>query len=106
MQIKFFKFKKEKSFKKEKESIWLDINLYWEFAVVFLIIGTLAYFIFGYYLFTGINKEFIAPIAPSTGQSATVNKDRIDKVLLFFSQREQASTQILNSSSPVVDPSL
>jgi hypothetical protein len=104
MQIKFFK--KEKNFKKEKESFWLNVNLYWRFAVCFMFVVFLLSFLFGYYLFRQINQEPVLSSSDASPQIGTVNKEKMKKVLEYFSLREQKSIQILNSPSPVVDPSL
>jgi len=104
MKIKFFK--KEKSFRKEKESLWLNINFYWKLSVLFMFLVIISSFIFSYYLFMKINKESVALPIASSGQIKTVKKERIDKVLEYFSKRQEKSTKILNSPAPVVDPSL
>ncbi|MEI8175116.1 MAG: hypothetical protein WCG28_04160 [bacterium] len=104
MKIKFFK--KEKSFKKEKESLWLNINFYWKLAVLFMFLVIIISFAFGYYFFMQMSKESVALPVISSGQTDTVKKERIDKVLEYFSTRETKSAVILNSPAPVVDPSL
>lgn len=103
MQIKFFK--REKSFKKRKESLWLNINLYWKLAIYFMFAVVLVSSFFGYYLFTQVNKELVLSISGDS-QVETIKKERIDKVLEYFSLRKQKSDQILNSPAPIVDPSL
>ncbi len=104
MKIRFFK--KEKSFKKGKENPWLNINLCWRSAVFFMFVVLFLSFSFGYYLFIQTNKEpVLSPVAASP-EVETVKKERIEKVLEYFSKREQKSNQILNSPAPVVDPSL
>lgn len=102
MQIKFFK--KEKNFK--KESFWFNLNFYWSLAVCFMFVTTLVSCFFGYYLFMQINKELIVGTDGASGQVETVKKERIQKVLEYFSLRKQKSNQILNSPSSIVDPSL
>jgi len=102
MQIKFLK--KEKSFKKENMS--LDLTLYWELAVSFVLAATIILLIFGYYLFLRINKEQVLPPGASSGQVETVKKENIQKALDYFSKREQKSNEILNSPFSVADPSL
>ncbi|KKQ27693.1 MAG: hypothetical protein US45_C0015G0009 [Candidatus Nomurabacteria bacterium GW2011_GWA1_37_20] len=104
MMIKFFK--KEKNFKKEKESLWLNINFYWKLAVCFMFLIFLLSFVFGYRLFMRINKESTFSIDDGSGKVETVKKEEIEKVLEYFSLREQKSNQILNFPAPVIDPSL
>ena len=70
------------------------------FAVIIV-----AYF-FGYRLFLKINKEPLLSGETESGLVQTVKKERIEKSLEYFYERSQKSDQILNSSAPVVDPSL
>ncbi len=101
MEIKFFK--KEKKFKKGNSEF--NVKPFWKLAVLFMFIVALLSFFFGYYLFVQINKEPV-PITSSGGnQAEVIKKDRIDKVLEYFSKREEKSIQILNSPAPVIDPS-
>ena len=104
MKIKFFT--KEKKFGKEKESPWLNMNFYWNIAVCFLFIVILLSSFFGYYLFSRTNKESVGKSSNNSSQIQTIQKERIDKVLEYFSVREQKSSQILYSPSPIIDPSL
>lgn len=104
MQIKFFK--KEDRFEKEKESLWLNINLYWELMVFFIIGVILASSLFGYSIFKKISKESFSSAVVTDSQVETVSKQRIEKVLNYFSLRKQKSSQILNSPLPIIDPSL
>lgn len=101
MKIKFFK--KEQSFKKEKTE--LGLNFYWGVAVVLMLTATFASFTFGYYLFSHINKEYVSPFG-DTSQVKIIKKERIDKILEYFSAREKKSNEIKNSPSPITDPSL
>ena len=100
--LKFFK--KEKKFK--KESSGFNPNLYWKLAVCFIFVVILSAFFFGYYLFVKIDRKPILQVGNSSGQVETIKKERIEKVLEYFSSQKQKSNQILNSSAPVIDPSL
>lgn len=102
MKIEFFK--KEYNFKKKN----FDINpiFYWKIVVLSMVILVIFSFVFGYCFFVQINQVFVLPDINTGGQVGTVNKDRIEKVLNYFSDREQTSNEILNSPTPVVDPSL
>jgi len=104
-KFKFFK-KREKTFKKDKQTVWFNINFYWELAVSFMLIAFISSLFFGYNLFMKVNKEFVLSDDEKVGQIKTIKKDRIDAVLKYFSAREKKSNQILNSPSPLVDPSL
>ena len=53
-----------------------------------------------------IDKDLVVPTGEIKGQITIVKKESIEKVLEYFSEREKKSNQILNSPSPVVDPSL
>lgn len=102
MDIKIFKNKK--SFK--KGGFHSNPNISWEFVLWGSLTLVLASFVFGFYLFAQTNKEFILPATDAGRQIPTINKDRILKVLNYFSEREKKSVEILNSSTLVVDPSL
>ncbi len=99
--IKFFKTKK--NFKKKV----FNPNFYWVLLIYGTLFLSLLFLFFGYYLFRQISKE---PVLGTTTldyqQIKTVKKERIDAVLKYFSEREKKSNQILNSPSPLVDPSL
>ncbi len=101
MQIKFFK--KEKHFK--KESSWFNMNFYWGLAccMVFMV-GFFSIF-FGFYLFKQMSQE-PALQTGSVNKEEIIKKERIKKVLEYFSLRKEKSNQILNSSSAIIDPSL
>jgi len=102
MKIKFFK--KENKFK--KKDFVFNLNLYWELAVCVSLILIVFSFFFGYQLFMRINREPILPVGNDSGQVPTVDKDRLGKILNYFSDREKKLSNILNSPAPVVDPSL
>jgi len=102
MQIKFFK--RKKSFKKgglgtSPEFFW-DILLFIALAIIILS------FIFGFFLFRKINRDTILAVDSISEKSQTINKERIDKILQYFSDREKKSAEILSFPASVVDPSL
>jgi hypothetical protein len=102
MQIKLFK--KRNNFK--KKDFILNSNLYWRIAISGAFGLILLSFSFGLYLFLQINQESVLPETNGSTQTPMVNKDRISKVLNYFSEREKKSAEILNSPVPIVDPSL
>lgn len=104
MEIKFFK--KGKNFKKEKENLWLNVNFYWKLAVYFMFVVILLSSFFGYYLFKQTSKEPVLSTSSDDGQVETLKKERVEKILEYFSIRKQKSDQILYSPAPVIDPSL
>jgi hypothetical protein len=102
MKIKFFK--KEKTFK--KKNFALNPNLFWELAVGCTLAIVLFAFYFGYNFFMQINQDYILPVASTSRQIPTVDKNRIETDINYFTSRENTSTQILNSPASAVDPSL
>ncbi len=104
MEIKFFK--KEKSFKKDKENLWLNIDIYWAIALYLMFVVFFISLFFGYNLYTQINKEPILSEDIDASGIKTIKKERIDKLLEYFSKRDIKSQQIINSPAPVIDPSL
>jgi hypothetical protein len=102
MKINFFK--KENNFKKKDFSF--NTNFYWKLAVAVASVGVLWAFFFGYNLFMQINQESSFLSANPGTQIPTVDQNRLNKDLNYFSDRQRKSADILNSPSPVVDPSL
>ncbi|MEK9182471.1 MAG: hypothetical protein AAB809_00140 [Patescibacteria group bacterium] len=102
MEIKIFKIKK----KFKKGGIHVNPSVYWNIIqgiTFFAIVGS---FVFGFSLFRKINKEFISSAENTDKQAETISKERIDRALEYFSDRENKSESILNSPSPIIDPSL
>ena len=102
MKITFFK--KENSFK--KKDFKLDSNFYWKIAVGIAFCSILFAIFFGFSFYIQISREPVLPASSDGGQVPTVRKDRIEKALNYFSTKEQKSNEILNSPSPLIDPSL
>lgn len=101
MEIKFFK--KQKKFKKGGLSTNLDI--YWKYIFYITLVLIVISSAFGLYLFLKINNKSIVSIA-NTDIENTIKKERVEKVLEYFSEREKKAIEILNSPSPIIDPSL
>lgn len=102
MKIKFFK--KEISFKKKDFSF--DPNLYWRIVVIFTFSFMMLSFFFAYRLFNQIEGEFTLPTMSASEQIPTVKEDRLEKVLFYFTEKEQKSAEVLIAPSAIVDPSL
>ncbi|MBI5139781.1 hypothetical protein HZA26_04215 [Candidatus Nomurabacteria bacterium] len=101
MEIKFFKRKKHF----RKGGLRVNPDFFWE---VILITGFLVFLsscVFGFYLFNTISQKFALPDDEFQDPNRAVSKERIDKVLEYFSEKENKSEKIINSPSPVVDPS-
>jgi hypothetical protein len=103
MKINFLKFKKEKVFKKENFDI--NVNFYWKILLYISLAFIVFAFVFGSYLFLTINKDFVLPDTQKSRQVEKINQIRIKNILNYFIDKETRSTIILNSPSPVVDPS-
>ena len=101
MKINFFKTKKNL----QKEKFKINLDLYWELILYIAFAIILVSFAFGFYLFKQINQELVLSSDNRVGQE-TIKKEKIDKVLDYFSKREKKSNDILNSTPPVIDPSL
>jgi hypothetical protein len=105
MKIGLAKFlKKQKKF--EKKDFMLDAFFYWKLAVLGAFLMIILFFFFGFYLFTKINREPDLSTLSEVRQIPTVDKNRMSEVISIFTEREKKSAEILNSPSPVVDPSL
>ncbi|OGI71358.1 hypothetical protein A3B84_00645 [Candidatus Nomurabacteria bacterium RIFCSPHIGHO2_02_FULL_35_13] len=101
MEIKFLK--KKKNF--TKGDLNTKPDLYWRYILYMTFTLIFASFAFGLYLFIKINKESNLPVI-NTDEQKTIKKERIDKVLEYFEERKNKSIEILNSPSPIIDPSL
>jgi hypothetical protein len=96
-------FKKKNNFRKKE--FGFNANLYWEFAALFAALFIAASFVFGYLLFLRIDREFT--LSPENGsvRIPMLDRERLGNALHYFSEREKKSAEIINSPSPVVDPS-
>jgi hypothetical protein len=102
MQITFFQ--KKKSFKKEEKNT--DPDFFWRILLLATFFIILASFFFGFLLFKQVDRELVLPAGGPDAKLQKITKGRIDKVLGYFSERAKKSEKILNSPSPIVDPSL
>ncbi len=98
------KFLKKKN-KLKKGGSGIKPDFYWRCIVVVALVIMIAFCVFDFLLFQSTSKG-PSLLTTDTDMQGTVKKERIDKVLEYFKEREDKSTQILNSPSPVVDPSL
>lgn len=97
-------FKNKKSFK--KGGFHTNPDICWEFVLIIAFVLVVLSFVFGFYLFRQVNKEFASLSVDTSERPKTVSKERLEKILEYFSEREKKSTDILNSPSPITDPSL
>lgn len=101
MEINFLK--KKKKFKKGGSGIKPD--RYWRY-IIYITFALIAFFlVFGWYFFRQTSRE-LASSFTSTPQQEIVGEGEIGKVLQYFKIREDKSIEILNSLSPIIDPSL
>jgi flagellar basal body-associated protein FliL len=103
-QIKTKFLVKKRSFKKGSKTTNPDI--FWIFLLVVASLFMIAFSIFGFLLFKQINNEMFFENNLESGRKDTTQQERLNKVLEYFSLRQDKSLNILNSSSPFVDPSL
>jgi hypothetical protein len=103
LKLDFLKIKKQKKFK--KKSIEIDVNFYWKILLYVSLLIIIASFVYGILLFLKTNKDFKLPEAQTSSQLEKVKKDRINKILDYFSQKEKKSQDILELPSGVIDPS-
>ncbi len=101
MEIKIFK--RKKVFK--KGGLHVNPDIYWEALLGIALLIVITSFIFGFLFFGKVNEEFILSGENLESQTKTISKKRIDKALQYFKERKERSDEILNSASPVVDPS-
>jgi hypothetical protein len=101
MNLKFLKKKK----KFRKGGLGIKPDLYWEYLLFMTFLLAFFFCAFGLYLFIKINKESVSSIV-NTNEQEIIKKERLNKVLSSFKEREKKSIEILNSPSPIIDPSL
>jgi|SRR3990167_6140748 len=101
MEIKIFK--RKRSFK--KGGLHSDPNIFWEALLLLGFSVFVASCVFGFYLFRTISQKFTSLGDQVQSETRTVSKERINKILEYFSDKQQRSSEIINSPSPIVDPS-
>jgi hypothetical protein len=101
MNLKFPKIKK--AFR--KGGLHTNPDVYWDILQAAAFIIMVSSFIFGFYLFRKIDREFVTINDDSNSQVKLIGKERVDKILEYFKDKENKSIEILNSPSPIIDPS-
>lgn len=102
MKIELFKIKK--SFKKESFSV--NPNTYFRFVVLIAFAVILVGFGFGFYAFKEFGKESFEDVNKIDQNVELSKKERIEKVLEYFAEKDRKSIEIINSPAPIIDPSL
>ena len=103
INLNFLKLKKEKKLNKVKSDV--DVNSYWRLLIIVSLTLIIFAIAFGAYFFININKDFENPSIKTSVQMEKVKKERINNVLNYFVVKSQKTESILNSESPVIDPS-
>ncbi len=104
MNLKFLKFKDKKVFKKGSAEI--NPNPFWNVVLMFAAVMIVFAFSFTFFVFQRVNKEVISDSTGAGTQATVLPKERLEKILQYFQDREDKSKEIFNSPSPVIDPSL
>lgn len=102
MKIEFLKTKQ----KWKKGGFHTNPNIGWGLVLLVstaLCIWALA---FGALLFRQTQEEYVADESASGSQIRIVKKARVEKALEYFTKKEEASQEILEAPSAVIDPSL
>ncbi len=98
-------FKKKKKF--TKEGFAVNPSLYWRFILTLAFVIVALAFLFGFYLLNQLNKPFVPKAEDVSGVNVEVtSKDRLDKILEYFNDREIISEGIINEPTSVKDPSI
>ena len=100
MELKFLK--RKKVFR--KGGLHTNPDVFWNALQLLAVVALFSFFVFDFYLFKDINKDFVSPVT-SGAQAKTISKEHIDKALEYFGGKEKKFNEILNSPSPIVDPS-
>ena len=101
MNLKFLK--KKKKFK--KGGLGIKPDLYWQYILLATFILIILASVFSLYIFWEVNNASTLSVL-NTGEQEAIKKERIDKVLEYFQERGKKSLEIINSPSPIIDPSL
>jgi uncharacterized protein YpmS len=102
MKIQFPK--KEDVFKKKDFSF--DMFFYWKIAMFIFVLFFILFSVFGFYLFFKVNRDFSETEKKETEMKPLIQKERLDKALNIFLEKENKSKEILESSQKIPDPSL
>ncbi len=95
-------FKTQKKFNKSEHQP--NPDLYWRIVLFVTAVLFLVSVVFGVDLYLRINRGYFSESVEYSGQGKKIGKDRLDRALMYFSEREEQSEKILNSPS-VADPS-
>ncbi len=103
MNINLNFLKRKKNFK--KGGLHISPDVYWSVIQISALVLILGAFTFSFFLFKQINEGLASSALDTTNPTNSINKDRIEKVLKYFDDKNTKSLQIINSPATVVDPS-
>ncbi|MCX6747767.1 MAG: hypothetical protein NTW98_02370 [Candidatus Nomurabacteria bacterium] len=90
-----------------KKSSWvINPDIYWRYLIVLSAVLMVVLFAFAFYLFSNINSKNVEEENVNVVRLQTINKERLDNVIEYFSKREKVSENIIRLPSRVIDPSL
>lgn len=100
-------FKKHSSLK-GADSTKLEITPFrdWRIVAVTFFVGLALSVGFNVYMSIGINRDSFFTATPKNGETVTLKKDDLAKVLAGFAEREALFEKAGTEKSAVVDPSL
>lgn len=98
-------FKKKKKF--TKEGFAVNPSFYWRFILTLAFFIVALSFLFGFYLLNQLNKPFVPSSDSISGVNAeATSKERLDKILEYFQNREIISEEIIKEPTNIKDPSI
>ncbi len=102
MKIQFPK--RKKILKKKNENIQPD--LYWRIILNAAFVFAVVFVVFAYFSFMRVVKSPIMSGEEANLNNPTISRQRINSATKYFEDRRERSDYIINSPSPVVDPTL
>jgi hypothetical protein len=102
MEIKIFQ--KQKNFK--KNGFVPNPTFYWNLILVLAFVIILVTIVWGFIFFQQISTDSGVFLDDVHKKVEVVDSSRIKKTLEYFQEREKESAKIINSPSPISDPSI
>lgn len=103
MKIPKLELKKKKKYR--KGGFHTNPNVGWETLVFLTALVILLAGVYGTRLFLETSNEFEAPMLPSDAEKKTIARERIEKVLEYYSRKAHISAEIVTTPASLVDPS-
>ncbi len=102
MKINFPKIKR--SFK--KKDLYPNPDICWEIILYLFFALLVVAAVFGFYMFRKVNQDSVISPQVKNTQLEKISKERMDKVLGYFTDRAKKSSNISKIPAPFIDPSL